>query len=86
MRTPRARRTGLTLVEVLLTMAIVAMVLAALTQLQDSGARAAVRAALTAEASTLCQSEIDKWLTIARSDARLDVIEPIDTAPGWSAV
>lgn len=80
------KRTGLTLVEVLLSMAIVAMVFAALTQLQDSGSRAALRATLTAEASILCQSELDAWLAGSRSSVRLDISEPIETAPEWSRV
>jgi prepilin-type N-terminal cleavage/methylation domain-containing protein len=80
----RGRQLGLTLVEVLLAMAISAMVLAALTQLQDAGAKAAIQAALTAEASLLCQSEMDGWLAGAQNSVGRDSIEPIEGQATWS--
>lgn len=80
----RSRRSGLTLIEVLLATAITAMVLAALTQLQHNGARAATGAALTAEASVLCQSELDAWLAGNRTTASLDTIESLPNADRWS--
>ncbi len=76
-------RFGLTLIEVLLSMAIMAMALAALAQLQNGGARAALNATLVAEASVLCQSEMDAWLANGSSRAVLDNQAPIAGAEGW---
>ena len=84
MKRARSRSSGLTLVEVLLAMAIMAMVTAALTQLQDSGARAALRATLTAEASLICQCELDAWLAGNRSSSAQDAWESVPSSPGWS--
>lgn len=79
----RSGREGLTLIEVLLTMAITAMVLAALSQLQYSGTLAATDASLTAEASVLCQSELDAWLAGNRTNIALDSVVPIPEAENW---
>ncbi len=84
MKCRRLQSTGLTLVEVLVAMAIVAMVFAALTQLQDGGSRAALRASLTAEASVLCQSELDAWLAGNRRSSPTGTAERIPSAPEWS--
>lgn len=80
----RSLRSGLTLIEVLLTMAIAAMVLAALSQLQDSGVRAATSASLTAEASILCQSEMDAWLSSGQPASELGSIAPVTGMEGWT--
>lgn len=84
MNRARRRQTGLTLVEVLLAMAIMAMVLAALKQLQDSGSRAALNASLVAEASVLCQSEMDSWLAGSKPSTSRDNIQPITGTDQWS--
>lgn len=80
----RISHSGLTLIEVLLTMAITAMALAALSQLQHNGARAATGAALVAEASVLCQSELDAWLAGNRTSSALDTLESLPTSDGWT--
>ncbi len=79
-----SRRSGLTLIEVLLTMAIAAMVLAVLTQLQDSGVRAATSATLAAEASVLCQSEMDAWLAGGQPTHSLDKLEVVAGTEKWA--
>lgn len=84
MRQRRPRQTGLTLVEVLLAMAIMAMVMAALAQMQNSGARAALKASLTAEASVLCQSEMDAWIADGPTKPALDSVEPIAGSNPWT--
>ena len=84
MNRARLSQTGLTLVEVLLAMAIMAIVLAALTQLQDNGSRAALNASLVAEASVLCQSEMDGWLAGNKPSTSLDNVQPILGTDQWS--
>ena len=84
MKRARSCQFGLTLVEVLLATAIMAMVLAALAQLQDNGARASLNASLVAEASVLCQSELDGWLAGNQTSTSLDSIQPIAGSGQWS--
>jgi prepilin-type N-terminal cleavage/methylation domain-containing protein len=87
----QSRRDGLTLVEVLLATALLAMALTALAQLQYSGVRAVTSAQLEAEAMLLCQSELDAvlvgvHLSPASSTANNSLLmtEPLASDPTWS--
>lgn len=62
-RHPQIGRRGLTLLEMLLAAAILAMSLAVLARQNSVGVRAAVRSQLETEAAVLCQSQLNRLLT-----------------------
>lgn len=79
---PRAARHGLTLLEVLLSVAILGLALAVIGNLTGGGVRAALRCEHDAEAATRCQSQLDLLLAGA-TPLRESRWQPCEDDPRW---
>ncbi len=75
-------RAGLSLLEVVLGTALLAMALAVLAQQSAVGVKAAVRCQLISEATVLCQTQLDRILAGGLERRTLRAI-PIEGYEGW---
>ncbi len=80
--TRRNARRGLTLFEVLLSLAILAAAMAAIAQLVSSGVQSSVRARLQTEAIIRCQSRMAELIAVGDPTAVVTEV-PFDDDPAW---
>ncbi|WP_339908778.1 prepilin-type N-terminal cleavage/methylation domain-containing protein [Symmachiella dynata] len=79
----RAPRSGLTLFEVLLSLAILAAAMAAIAQLVSSGVQASVRARLQSEAIIRCQSQLAELIAVGDPLSAV-ADQPFADDPAWT--
>lgn len=76
-------RTGVTLLEILLATVILAMSLAAISQLANTGVNAGLRTQQESEAALLCESQLDRLLT-GVDPLRNTQRETVSQLPHWN--
>jgi general secretion pathway protein I len=81
--TNRTPRSGLTLFEVLLSLAILAAAMAAIAQLVSSGVQASVRARLQSEAIIRCQSQLAELIAVGDPLSAV-ADQPFADDPAWT--
>lgn len=87
MRVPQQLRSGLTLLEIVLSLAIFSGSLVALAQLAWSGTQAAVQARLNTQATIRCEAKLNEVLAGAEAMRTVSGVSfPDDTSWTWSQV
>lgn len=80
---PVARRGGLTLFEIVLSLAILLMALAALGQLYSTGARAAIESRLQTQAVVRCEAVLNEVIAGVHA-MQTTATQPFEDDPNWT--
>lgn len=82
-RLQNTKRSGTTLLEVLLSAVILAGALAALSQLATNGINASLRTEMDTIAAVKCQSKLNELLAMP-ADAQLGITQPFADSAAWN--